>query len=204
MSPLPALPPSASPSSSPSSSPPSSSSSSAAPTTAQPAWVRFVRRRLAQAYIADVERRRARLRARGQLPWELRGDCGGCARCCEEPGIAVDVVVFFVPFVRRAFLWWQRVVNGFDFRRAERAGRVLYFSCRHFDATTRRCRDYEHRPGLCRDYPRLQLEVFEPELFDSCGYRVVARNGEAMIAALRANGVAGEQLVQITRRLRLE
>jgi hypothetical protein len=170
----------------------------------QPAWVRWLRRRLAQAYIADVEQRRARLQARGQLSWELRGDCGGCARCCEEPAIAVDVIVFFVPVVRATFLWWQRVVNGFVFQRAERQGRVFVFSCQHFDATTRRCRDYEHRPGVCRDYPRLQLEVVEPELFDGCGYRVVARNGDAMVAALQARGVHGEQLVQIKRRLRLE
>jgi len=114
MSPLPAPPPSASPS--------PSTSSSSAPLAAQPSWVRFVRRRLARAYVADVERRRARLAARGQVSRELRGDCGRRARCCEERGIAVVGVVFFVPLVGRAFLWWRRVVNGFDFRHAARAG----------------------------------------------------------------------------------
>ncbi|MBM4281080.1 MAG: hypothetical protein FJ137_10075 [Deltaproteobacteria bacterium] len=195
MSPLPAPPPSASPS--------PSTSSSSAPLAAQPSWVRFVRRRLARAYVADVERRRARLAARGQVSRELRGDCGRRARCCEERGIAVVGVVFFVPLVGRAFLWWRRVVNGFDFRHAEREGRGFFCSRRHFDAATRRCRDDGHRPGLCRDYPRLQLEVFEPELFDGCDYRVVAKNGEATLAELRARGVEGEALVRLARRLRL-
>ncbi len=163
-----------------------------------------MRRWLARSYVAASKRRRARLARRGQLAWELRGSCQGCASCCEQPAIVVDRFVWFVPLVRSAFLWWQRVVNGFVFQKADRESRVFFFSCLHFDATIRRCRDYENRPGLCRDYPRLQLESVDPALFDGCGFRPVARNAEAMVAALVAHGVAGEQLVQIKRRLRLE
>ncbi len=158
-----------------------------------------LKRWLAAAYVADVERRRAR----AGTPWVLQGDCGGCASCCEAPSIAVGPVVYFVPVVRHLFLWWQRAVNGFEFTRGERKARAFVFRCTHFDAVTRRCDSYDTRPGMCRDYPRMLLEQANPELFPSCGYRAVAKNGEAMLASLRAAGVEGEQLVQITRRLRL-
>ncbi len=166
-----------------------------------PGWLR---RALAKSYLAQVARRRRRLNKRGQLSWELRGDCGGCARCCEEPAIAVGRLVYFVPPLRALFLWWQRAVNGFLYKRDERRGYAFLFSCTHFDETTRRCRDYDNRPGICRDYPRMLLEGADPQLFDGCGYRPVAHNGASMIAALEERGVGGEQLVQIKRRLRLE
>jgi len=30
---------------------------------------------------------------------------------------------------------------------------VQYFTCRHYDRATRRCREYEARPLMCADYP---------------------------------------------------
>ena len=32
-------------------------------------------------------------------------------------------------------------------------GRVLLFTCRHWDTETRLCRAYDERPAMCRDYP---------------------------------------------------
>jgi hypothetical protein len=164
----------------------------------------FIKTRLADSYLKSVDARRERLARRGQLAWALEGDCGGCASCCEQPSIVVGPLVYFVWPLRALFLWWQRVVNGFELKERLRKERAFAFTCTHFDVTTRKCDSYDTRPGMCRDYPRMQLEAFDPELFDGCGYRVVAKNGAEMIRALEARGVSGDQLVQITKKLRLK
>lgn len=112
--------------------------------------------------------------------------------------------MFHVAPLARVWLAWQRVVNGFELTGRLPEARAFVFRCTHFDPTTRRCDSYESRPGMCHDYPRLVLEEADPELFPSCGYRPVAKNGAAMIAALEARGVRGEQLVQIKQKLKLE
>ena len=159
-----------------------------------------VKRALADAYERDLRKRRGK----HPPPWELAGACGGCGACCEEPAIAVGRVLWSLPLLQHAWLWWQRVVNGFVLVVRVRDARAFLFTCTHFDPATRRCDSYDSRPGMCRDYPRLLLDDADPEMFDRCGYRPVARGGAAMIAALQAKGVAGEQLVQIKRRLKLE
>ncbi len=162
-----------------------------------------VKRVLARAYLRDVDRRRARAARRGQLHWELAGACEGCGSCCEAPTIQVGSMMFFLPLVSRVWLWWQRVVNGFIVVDRLREERAFVFRCTHFDPATRKCDSYDARPGMCRDYPRMQLEAPMPELFDRCGHKVVAKGGAQMIEALRARGIEGEQLVQITTRLKL-
>ncbi len=159
----------------------------------------FIKTTLARAYLKGLARRRRR-----QPPlWELAGECGGCARCCEAPAISVGLL-FYVPVVRQLWLWWQRVVNGFVFVSADRQLLAFSFRCTHFDVVTRRCDSYESRPGMCHDYPRLLMEQPQPELFDGCGYRPVSPQGESMLRALQSAGVEGDQLVQITKKLRLK
>lgn len=165
---------------------------------------RALKKGLASLYVVGLERRRLGLARRGQLHWQLAGGCGGCASCCEQPSIAVGAILFFVPPLAWLWLLWQRLVNGFELTGRLREERAFVFRCTHFDPTTRRCDSYDSRPGMCRDYPRLLLETPDPELFPSCGYRAVARNGAQMIAALEARGVGGDQLVQIKKKLRLE
>jgi Fe-S-cluster containining protein len=62
-----------------------------------------------------------------------------------------------VPSLRRVFLWWQRVVNGFELKATHARERTFVFTCTHFDEATRLCDSYGSRPGLCRDYPRATL-----------------------------------------------
>jgi uncharacterized protein len=157
-----------------------------------------IKKTLARMYLRDVQRRRQR------TPWVLAGECRSCASCCEAPTIAVGSFMFFVRPLNAIWLWWQRVVNGFVLVERNRRARAFVFKCTHFDVETRRCDSYESRPGMCHDYPRMLLEEADPELFSSCGYRAVAKNGAQMIEALKAKGVDGEQLVQITKKLRLE
>lgn len=41
-----------------------------------------------------------------------------------------------------------------------------WFTCRHWDETTRLCTIYPQRPHMCRDYP------YEAECEHGCGYRL--------------------------------
>lgn len=141
---------------------------------------------------------------RGRRRWRLGGGCGGCARCCEAPSIQVGRVTWYFPTVRRLFLAWHRVINGFVLVESHREGRVFVFDCTHFDRQTRRCDSYNSRPAMCRDYPRALLAQPWPELFPGCGFRPVAVDGARQRAALEASGLPEEAVRELVERFRLE
>ena len=153
---------------------------------------------------AETGLRRGLGRLRSRPRFELAGACGGCGACCERPSIQVGRVTWYFPRTRRAFLAWQRLVNGFELVEADRDSRTFSFVCTHFDAATRRCDSYGSRPGMCRDYPRVQLGVAWPELFDACGFRprVIDRSG--LLAEIEATGLSAEAKRALRVRLYLE
>ena len=143
-------------------------------------------------------------RARRRPLHVLAGECRLCARCCEDPSIQVGRLVWYLPRLRRAFVWWQRQVNGFELTGRLVEQRALVFRCTHFDPVTRRCDSYESRPGMCRDYPRLLLDQPAPAFLPGCGYRAVARNAEGLRRALENSGLPEEKLARLRRDLKLE
>jgi uncharacterized cysteine cluster protein YcgN (CxxCxxCC family) len=167
--------------------------------------VRRVVKRVALArFRIDLWLTRALRRARGERPYRLGGDCRRCAACCEAPAIQAGRLVWHLPTLRRAFLAWQRVVNGFELSEREPAARLFVFRCTHFDPATRSCDSYDSRPGMCRDYPRALLWQPAPELLPGCGYRAVARNAESLRAALEARPLSAEQRARLRKGLYLE
>ncbi|RME27954.1 MAG: YkgJ family cysteine cluster protein [Deltaproteobacteria bacterium] len=107
------------------------------------------------------------------------------------------------------FVWWQRRVNGFELVEADRRGRALVFHCTHFDPHTRRCDSYHSRPFMCRDYPRALLDQAWPDLFEGCGFRIIAADADRQRralsdAALSDAGLSEEQQAELRRRMRLE
>lgn len=109
-----------------------------------------------------------------------------------------------MPIVRAAFLWWQRVVNGFEMVSFERRPWSFSFRCTHFDEVTRTCDSYHSRPGMCRDYPRLLLDQPWPELFEACGYRAEPTNAPRLAEALAAvDGLDADARRQVEERLGL-
>ena len=165
---------------------------------------RAVKRVALASFYADTKLTRTILRLRGQHPYRLGGECRRCAACCEAPGIQVGRLVWYLPTLRRLFLWWQRQVNGFELAGRDPAQRVFVFRCTHFDTATRSCDSYASRPGMCRDYPRALLQQPSPELLSGCGYRPVARNADQLIAALEARPLTPEQRATLTRDLYLQ
>jgi hypothetical protein len=167
----------------------------------------LVRRALKAAararFAVDVSVDRAIRRRRA--PWfELGGECRRCARCCEAPSIAVHAVVWHLSGLRTLFLWWQRVVNGFELVEARRGDRTFVFRCTHFDPATRRCDSYDSRPGMCRDYPRALLYQPEPEMMKGCGYRPVLPGAARFLRVLDQKALTPEQRARLRRGLHLE
>jgi hypothetical protein len=147
---------------------------------------------------------RALARVAGRAPFRLGGDCRKCAACCEAPAIRVGWFCWWVPSFRRAFLWWQRRVNGFELRETHRDDRVLVFACSHFDRATRQCDSYDSRPGMCRDYPRALLYQPHPELLPGCGYRPIARNAKRLLHVLDGQTLTPSQREKLKKNLFLE
>ena len=127
-----------------------------------------------------------------------------CARCCEAPSIRANAVVWHLRTPRAAFLWWQRVVNGFELQEARRAERTFVFRCTHFelgDPALRQLRDAPgHLPGLSPRAPRPAL----PELLPGCGYRAVTPGARRMLTVLDQQPLTEEQRARLKRDLRLE
>jgi len=157
----------------------------------------------ATAYLSNLQVWRAWLRFRHQWPWELGGECGSCAQCCEAPGIQLSGAVWHLRPLRRVFTWWQRVVNGFELTGEIPLARALVFRCTHFDAVTRRCDSYDTRPGMCRDYPRLVLHQANPHFMERCGHRAVLGSGREMLRVLQDQPLTAEQRKKLEKALRL-
>jgi hypothetical protein len=166
--------------------------------------LRGVKRVARWRFHADLTVHRAVRRAGGDRPYLLSGECRRCARCCEAPAIQTGPAVWYLPTLRRAFLWWQRRVNGFELVSRDPGARVFVFNCTHFDRATRTCDSYDSRPGMCRDYPRNLLAQPNPEMLPGCGYRPVAPNAAALLRALESASVGGDALARLKRDLHLE
>lgn len=162
--------------------------------------VKWVARTL---YLNQLRFSRAWRRMRGERPHALGGACEGCAKCCEEPAIQVSAAFNPPRVLARGFVAWQRRVNGFELTRVDEDQGVLYFRCTHFDPSTRRCDSYGSRPGMCRDYPRMQLYQPNPELFEGCGYRAIAPNASGLLKVLEDQPMTEAQREKLKDGLRL-
>lgn len=167
-------------------------------------FIRRVIKALARTgYSVSLRLTRARRRWRGEHAFELAGSCQGCAKCCDEPAISVPDAALERRLVFRMFVTWQRIVNGFELSRINTDEGVVYFRCTHLDPATRRCDSYDSRPGMCRDYPRMQLYQPNPELFEGCGYRAIAPNASGLLKVLQEQPMTEEQREKLKDGLRL-
>jgi Fe-S-cluster containining protein len=151
----------------------------------------------------DVLMTRWWLRRRGQQRYRLTGSCLGCGRCCEAPSQAVSRLTWFVPSARRVFLWWQRVVNGFELVSADARFRIFTFRCTHYQPELKRCDSYASRPLMCRDYPQHLTFAALPELFPECSYVIQDKNAASFQAALKASGLSPDKVRELEEKLYL-
>lgn len=165
---------------------------------------RAVKRVARGAFAFDLAVERGLRRVRGDRPYVLGGDCRRCARCCEAPAIQVGPLFWHAPVLRPLFLWWQEAVNGFVLTEARPGTRTFVFRCTHFDPASRACDSYPSRPGMCRDYPRLQLWQASPEFLSGCGYRAVAPGAARLRVLLDGQRLTEEQRARLHRGLHLE
>ena len=169
-----------------------------------PPLIAGIKRVMRAVWELQLALHRRGLERKGAIAFELAGSCEGCAKCCEAPSIATGPLVFLLRPVERVFLWWQARVNGFELTSKDREGYAYTFRCTHFDAKSRRCDSYATRPGMCRDYPRIQLEQPRPDLFEGCGYRPRLKNAESMLVQLGRPGITDAQREKLKKDLFLE
>ena len=165
---------------------------------------RVVKRVGLGVYVVRLWLHRAQAEARGDIRYELGGSCQGCGQCCEAPGIQVGKLAWHMPLFRRIFLFWHRHVNGFVLEEVSRHDRGFIFECTHFDPEEKLCDSYESRPGMCRDYPRVQLEQAHPELLPKCGFRILDRRRDELVQILDGQNLRPEQMEKLKKELHLE
>lgn len=165
---------------------------------------RAVKRVALWNFRVNLSVQRAFKRWRGPAPYLLGGECRRSGTCCEAPALKVGWPVWYLPRLRRLFLWWQEAVNGWVAVGQDREQRGFVFRCTHYDAASRSCDSYASRPGVCRDYPRLLLDQPSPELHPDCGYRPVARGAARMLRVLEAQQLTAEQMQALKTNLHLE
>jgi Fe-S-cluster containining protein len=106
--------------------------------------------------------------------------------------------------LRAPFLWWQRVVNGFELRSEDARRKVFVFHCTHFDPARRTCDSYRSRPGMCRDYPRLLMWQPAPEMLPGCGYRPIDPRAADLLRTLDSQPLTPDQRARLRKGLHLE
>jgi hypothetical protein len=163
---------------------------------------RLVKRMARVCYGIDLAFTRWVMRLRGESFYVLRGECRRCGGCCETPMMCTHAVFFYARFTRRAFLWWQRVVNGMELIDEDRKGRTFTFRCTHWDPQTKLCDSYASRPGMCRDYPRVLLDAAAPEFLSECGYTALHRDAARIRESLADVDLSPEKRAELERRLR--
>jgi hypothetical protein len=57
---------------------------------------------------------------------------------------------------------------------------------------------------MCRDYPRGLLEQANPELFEGCGFKPVARDRARLISVLERQPLSEEQRAKLRKELYLD
>ncbi len=154
-------------------------------------------------YLADLKMTRWIKSFSGEPFFRIEGACNRCGQCCQTPVIPVHPILFYLPIFKRMVIGWHRLVNGFDLIREERRAGLLVFECSHWNRVSRRCDSYNSRPGMCRDYPGNLVYAADPELFDTCGYRIVLKNAARMARALEEAGLAPETLQELKANLHI-
>ena len=155
-------------------------------------------------YQANLALHGALRSARGERAWSLTGGCGRCAACCEAPAFSAGILLWSLPLFARAFLAWQRHVNGFTLTRRDEQARAFVFRCSHFDPAARACDSYDSRPGMCRDYPRILLWSANPEFLPGCRYRARPPNAEGLRRSIDALELTPQQRARLSEGLRIE
>ena len=155
-------------------------------------------------YATDLRLTRMLKSAGRKNLYRLAGHCLKCGKCCEKPSIPIFPLFFYFKSLRWAVITWQRNINGFEFIAENRKDKCLIFRCTHLDPITRHCDSYNSRPGMCRDYPRNQLDSPAPVFFEGCGYRAEPRNAEKLKESLEALDLPPETLQKLKQDLQLE
>jgi hypothetical protein len=105
-------------------------------------------------------------------PLKITGRCMACGKCCQS------IILFHRGSPVKSPAQFEKLVKKKPFYRSlsmvsqnARTG-VLYFSCEHLGADNR-CRIYENRPDICRNYPASRMFSDGGNLLPGCGFKAL-------------------------------
>ncbi|OGL41156.1 MAG: hypothetical protein A2161_07545 [Candidatus Schekmanbacteria bacterium RBG_13_48_7] len=155
-------------------------------------------------YMIDLKITRLIKSVGNSQTFHLEGSCNRCGKCCENPAIILSAPFFYLKTNRWLTLKWHKIVNGFEFVGENRKEKCFIFRCTHWNPETKLCDSYETRPGLCRDYPRNQIDSTDPVFMDSCGYYAVRKNAESMGKAIDKLLLSEEKTDKLKQKLHIK
>lgn len=120
-------------------------------------------------------------------------ECNGCGSCCDpvvlhftqeeyanqeiDPADKRWILEDLTPMPRKEAKdkepdYYHTSMDGFWDPYTVTAGLPFFYSCKHFDAATRECLNYEHRPPMCLGYPwHGKAPNRNTLLFPKCSFR---------------------------------
>ena len=142
--------------------------------------------------------------SRKKSPYELKGDCHQCGKCCENPTIKVSVFTFHFKFIRMIYLTWQQRINAFYFVSDDHKNNTFSFLCHHWDSTTKKCDSYSSRPGICYLYPKNLMQSSSPDLFEECGFEIQYKKSKLFKESLEKLSLTDEKKEELQKKLHLK
>ena len=103
-----------------------------------------------------------------KIKYEIKGSCIKCGQCCNQIhsyGMKnekdLKIMQFFLPHYRRFFI-----------RRKDENNNII-LSCKDLDENGK-CKIYEKRPKICRDYPKNLLK-YNASMIEGCGFEIIKK-----------------------------
>jgi len=103
-----------------------------------------------------------------QRKYIRKGSCNGCGRCCQRIYVrhARDVIKTEEEFEKlktlHYFYGYLKVLDK------DETG--LVFECSKLDKESGKCKAYNKRPVLCRQYPMEEIFMMGGSITENCGY----------------------------------
>lgn len=148
------------------------------PVQRTPGWIRWPLRVLVFPFMwLDLTVQRILQRIL-RPPYRVEGHCKQRGNCCHYILLGWDPLMDRWPWLGKFWLWWYTEILGFYLRGFDienEAGDVArVMSCRYLQPNGS-CGQYRLRPGICRQWPRIDY-VSRPYVLKGCGYRPVPRH----------------------------
>lgn len=112
-------------------------------------------------------------RAFHHILYRRAGICNNCGRCCRHVYLrnGGDLISSFDDYLE--MLMESEKLKRFQVKGRDEQG-YLYFAC-NMVGSDNKCKDYHHRPLMCRAYPDLTMILYDAVPKEDCGFYFINR-----------------------------